>query len=141
MSDSTQNGNSSNLQNSGTYTPNVMQEIQEKAELGRYRIRGFGTLRERNWATFDDLTFIPCTLTSIPLEGYREKCTTTTLLGTRFAKKPIKLDIPIMITGMSWGALSLNAKIALAKGAAMVGSSNTTGVKSPTMNSLHPFSI
>ncbi len=32
-----------------------------------------------------------------------------------------------MITGMSWGALSYNAKVALAKGAAMVGSSNTTG--------------
>ncbi len=66
MSNSIQNGNSSNLQSSGTYTPNVMQEIQEKAELGRYRIRGFGTLRQRNWATFDDLTFIPCTLTRFP---------------------------------------------------------------------------
>ena len=32
-----------------------------------------------------------------------------------------------MITGMSWGALSYNAKVALAKGAARVGSSNTTG--------------
>jgi len=32
-----------------------------------------------------------------------------------------------MVTGMSWGALSLNAKTALAKGTAAVGSSNTTG--------------
>ncbi|HCR18057.1 MAG TPA: FMN-binding glutamate synthase family protein, partial [Candidatus Latescibacteria bacterium] len=32
-----------------------------------------------------------------------------------------------MITGMSWGALSYNAKVALAKGANTVGSSNTTG--------------
>ena len=32
-----------------------------------------------------------------------------------------------MITGMSWGALSYNAKVALAEGAARVGSSNTTG--------------
>jgi glutamate synthase domain-containing protein 2 len=95
--------------------------------LGRYRIRGFGTLRERHWATFDDLTFLPCTLTRIPLEGYRERCSTKTVLGTRFAQKPIELDIPIMITGMSWGALSYNAKVALAKGAAMAGSSNTTG--------------
>ena len=115
------------LRRSGTYTPEVIEAIQTKAELGRYRIRGFGTLRERRWATFDDLTFIPCTLTRIPLEGYREKCSTQTVLGTRFAKKPIQLDIPVMITGMSWGALSYNAKVALAKGAAMVGSSNTTG--------------
>jgi glutamate synthase domain-containing protein 2 len=115
------------LQTSGIYNAEVIQSIQSKAELGRYRIRGFGTLRERRWATFDDLTFIPCTLTRIPLEGYREKCSTRTVLGTRFAAKPIELDMPVMITGMSWGALSYNAKVALAKGATMVGSSNTTG--------------
>jgi glutamate synthase domain-containing protein 2 len=115
------------LKQSGTFSPEVMDDIHAKAELGRYRIRGFGTLRERRWPTFDDLTFLPCTLTRIPLEGYREKCSTQTVLGTRQAQKPIRLDIPIMITGMSWGALSFNAKVALAKGAARVGSSNTTG--------------
>ena len=115
------------LQQSGIFTPTVIEDIQIKAELGRYRIRGFGTLRERRWATFDDLTFIPCTLTRIPLEGYRERCSAKTVLGGRFAEKPIELDIPIMITGMSWGALSYNAKVALAKGANIVGSSNTTG--------------
>jgi glutamate synthase domain-containing protein 2 len=115
------------LQTSGTFTPEVIEEIQANAELGRYRIRGFGTLRQRRWPTFDDLTFLPATLTRIPLEGYRERCVTTTVLGTRFAQKPIVLDLPLMITGMSWGALSYNAKVALAKGAAQVGSSNTTG--------------
>lgn len=115
------------LKQSGTYTPEIIEDIQTKAELGRYRVRGFGILRERRWATFDDLTFVPCTLTRIPLEGYRERCSTKTVLGTRFAEKPIELDIPIMVTGMSWGALSYNAKVALAKGAAQVGSSNTTG--------------
>ena len=54
-------------QSSGTYTPAVIEDIQVKAELGRYRIRGFGILRPRTWATFDDLTFIPCGLTRIPL--------------------------------------------------------------------------
>ncbi len=115
------------LKASGTFTSDVIEDIQVKADLGRYRIRGFGTLRERRWATFDDLTFIPCTLTRIPLEGYRERCSSKTVLGTRFAEKPIELDTPIMITGMSWGALSYNAKVALAKGANIVGSSNTTG--------------
>lgn len=112
---------------SHVFPPDVIADIQAKAELGRYRIRGFGILRERRWATFDDLTFIPCGLTRIPLEGYREGCSTRTLLGTRFAEKPIELDIPVMVTGMSWGALSYNAKVALARGAASVGSSNTTG--------------
>ncbi len=115
------------LRQSNTFPPDVMEDIQVKSELGRYRIRGFGTLRQRRWSTFDDLTFIPCSLTRIPLEGYRERCESKTVLGTRFAKKPIELDIPIMITGMSWGALSYNAKVALAKGANIVGSSNTTG--------------
>ena len=115
------------LQKSGIFSSRVIEDIQTKAESGVYRIRGYGTLRERRWATFDDLTFLPCSLTRIPLEGYREKCETRTVLGTRFAEQPIELDIPIMITGMSWGALSYNAKVALAKGASEIGSSNTTG--------------
>src|SRR5256885_10454165 len=120
-------GATERLQSSGTFQPAVIDDIQTKAATGLYRIRGWGTLRERRWATFDDLTFLPCSLTRIPLEGYREKCSTKTVLGTRFAKKPIELDVPIMITGMSWGALSYNAKVALARGARTAGSSNTTG--------------
>lgn len=112
---------------SGTYTPGIIEDIHIKAELGRYRIRGFGVLRPRTWATFDDLTFIPCGLSRIPLEGYREACSTKTVLGTRFAKKPVELDIPVMVTGMSFGALSFNAKVALARGARMAGTSTTTG--------------
>src|SRR5881628_3066442 len=115
------------LRHSRIWRPEIIEDIQAKAELGRYRFRGFSALLSRALPSFDDLTFIPCTLTRIPLEGYREKCSTKTLLGTRFAKKPIELDIPIMVTGMSFGALSYNAKVALAKGAASVGSSNTTG--------------
>src|SRR6266851_5678784 len=115
------------LEPSGIFQPAVIEDIQTKAELGRYRIRGFGTLRPRTWATFDDLTFIPCGLTRIPLEGYRESCSTKTVLGTRHAEKPIELDMPIMVTGMSYGALSYNAKVALARGARAAGSSNTTG--------------
>src|SRR5436190_18338191 len=115
------------LERSGTFTPGVIEDIQIKAELARYRIRGFGILRPRTWATFDDLTFVPGTLTRIPLEGYREKCSTRTVLGTRFASKPLELDIPLMVTGMSYGALSRNAKTALARGANQAGTSTTTG--------------
>ena len=62
-----------------------------------------------------------------PLEGYREKCGTDVVLGTRFAKKPIHLKVPVTIAGMSFGALSANAKEALGRGATMVGTSTTTG--------------
>ena len=115
------------LRQSPVYTPDVIAEIQEKAQLARYRIRGFGTLRRRPLPSLDDLTFLPASLTRIPLEGYREKCATATVLGTKHAEVPVRLEIPVMITGMSFGALSHNAKVALAKGASRVGSSTTSG--------------
>jgi glutamate synthase domain-containing protein 2 len=62
-----------------------------------------------------------------PLEGYREKCNTSVVIGDRFAKKPITLDIPITIAGMSFGALGANAKDALGRGASAMGTSTTTG--------------
>jgi glutamate synthase domain-containing protein 2 len=115
------------LRHSRIWRPEIIEDIQAKAELGRYRFRGFSALLSRALPSFDDLTFIPCTLTRIPLEGYREKCSTKTVLGTRFAQKPIELDIPIMVTGMSFGALSYNAKVALARAANRTGTSTTTG--------------
>jgi glutamate synthase domain-containing protein 2 len=113
------------LHTSTTFTPEVIQAIQERAELGRYVIRGFGAFR--NVPRFDDLVFLTASLTRLPLEGYREKCSTKTVLGTRYAKRPIELEIPITIAGMSFGALSRNAKIALGRAATWLGTSTTTG--------------
>ena len=62
-----------------------------------------------------------------PLEGYRERCDTDVVLGARHAKKPLHLDIPITIAGMSFGALSGPAKEALGRGASAAGTSTTTG--------------
>ena len=96
-----------------------------KAELGRYRMRGFSIFKKiPHW---DELVFLPGTLTRFVIEGYREKCDTKTVLGARFAKKPIELDIPIYITGMSFGALSLEAKMSLARGASMAGTATCSG--------------
>jgi len=49
------------------------------------------------------------------------------VLGTRFAKKPLELKIPVTIAGMSFGALSAPAKEALGRGATEVGTATTTG--------------
>jgi methylamine---glutamate N-methyltransferase subunit C len=49
------------------------------------------------------------------------------VLGTRHARKPLHLDIPITIAGMSFGALSAPAKEALGRGATALGTSTTTG--------------
>ena len=99
------------LGQSRIFTPEVINDIHIKAELGRYRMRGFSMFKKiPHW---DDLMFMPGTLTRFVIEGYREKCQTKTVSGARFAKNPIELDIPVYITGMSFGALSLEAKMAL----------------------------
>jgi glutamate synthase domain-containing protein 2 len=112
---------------SATFSPEVIEDIQTKAELGHYRIRGWGTMKKV--PNFDDLTFIPSSLSRVPLEGYREKCVTRTVIGggTGRAAKPLTLETPITITGMSYGALSRNAKVALGMAATRVGTSTTTG--------------
>lgn len=115
------------IRTSNIWSPEDIEDIQVKADLGRYRIRGFSALRARPLPHFDDLTFLPCSLSRVPLEGYRERCETKTVLGSRHAKKPIELKIPITIAGMSYGALSRNAKTALGQAASRVGTSTTTG--------------
>jgi len=99
--------------------------IQNAAAHGLYEIRGLGA--KRRVPHFDDLLFLGASLSRYPLEGYREKCTTKTVLGTRFAKKPIELAIPITVAGMSFGALSANVKEALGRAATEMGTSTTTG--------------
>ena len=110
---------------SAIWSPAVIEDIQLKAQLGRYRLQGFST--HRRLPSFDDLTFVPCTLSRVPLEGYRERCETRTVLGSRYASKPIVLDRPITISGMSYGALSRTAKVALGTAATRLGISTTTG--------------
>jgi glutamate synthase domain-containing protein 2 len=100
-------------------------EIQRAAREGLYDIRGFGA--KRRVPHFDDLLLLGASISRYPLEGYRERCATDVLLGTRFASKPLELKIPITIAGMSFGALSAAAKEALGRGASEVGTSTTTG--------------
>ena len=115
----------SGLRESATFDRDAIWEINRAAETGIYDIRGFGA--KRKVPHFDDLLFLGASMSRYPLEGYRETCDTSVVLGTRFAKKPIHLDIPITIAGMSFGALSAYAKEALGRGANAMGTSTTTG--------------
>lgn len=110
---------------SAGYDRRTLSYIQNAAAHGLYEIRGLGA--KRRLPHFDDLVFLGASLTRYPLEGYREKCLTKTILGTRYAKKPIELEIPITIAGMSFGSLSANVKEALGRAATAVGTSTTTG--------------
>ncbi len=110
---------------SATFDAHSIAEIQRAAATGIYDIRGAGA--KRRVPHFDDLLFLGASISRYPLEGYREKCATNVTLGTRYAKKPIELKIPVTIAGMSFGALSGNAKEALGRGATQMGTSTTTG--------------
>jgi len=110
---------------SATFDRATIDYIQRAAATGLYEIRGLGA--KRRVPHFDDLVFLGASLSRYPLEGYREKCHTKTVLGTRFAKNPIELAIPITIAGMSFGSLSANVKEALGRAATEVGTSTTTG--------------
>ena len=110
---------------SWTFSSEVNAEIRRAAATGIYDIRGGGA--KRKLPHFDDLLLLGASMSRYPLEGYRESCNTSVVLGDRFAKKPLSLDIPITIAGMSFGALSGNAKEALGRGASAAGTSTTTG--------------
>src|SRR3954447_18492648 len=113
------------LRESATFDRNAIHEIQRAAREGTYDIRGWGA--KRKVPHFDDLLFLGASVSRYPLEGYRERCDTDVVLGTRYATKPLHLDIPITIAGMSFGALSAQAKEALGRGASAMGTSTTTG--------------
>ncbi len=110
---------------SATFPPHVISEIHRAADRGLYYIRGAGA--RRALPTFDDLVFLGASVSRYPLEGYRERCGTDVTIGARFASKPVALKIPITIAGMSFGAISANAKRALGLGASAMGTSTTTG--------------
>ena len=110
---------------SWTFDDYTNSEIRRAAETGIYDIRGGGS--KKRLPHFDDLLFLGASMSRYPLEGYREKCSTNVTLGTRYAKNPLQLDIPITIAGMSFGALSGPAKEALGRGASIAGTSTTTG--------------
>ncbi len=109
----------------GVWTPETIAEIKDKAESGKHRIRGCGT--PRKFVGFDDLLFLPSQLTRMSIDTYREPCETRTVLGKRFAKNPLVIETPIMISGMSYGALSKEAKTALAKATDIIGTSINNG--------------
>ncbi|MDI9615729.1 glutamate synthase-related protein [Methanothermobacter sp.] len=100
-------------------------EIQRKSREGSYKVRGCGAVRRI--PTFDDLVIIPAQVSRPPIDKYREPCNTRVVLGDRFAENPLELDTPIMIAAMSFGALSKEAKIALAMGATLAGTATNTG--------------
>jgi glutamate synthase domain-containing protein 2 len=76
--------------------------------------------------SFSDLVFLPAQLAVRPVDYFKENISSKTILG-KLSAKPVELETPIAIAAMSFGALSRNAKIALAKASALAGTIENTG--------------
>lgn len=74
---------------------------------------------------WEDIQFLPAQMATRPLLDHEEVDTTVTI--GKNAKKPLQLDIPIFVSDMSFGALSREAKIALAMGAEKAGTGICSG--------------
>ena len=109
----------------GVWNAETVAEVKHKAFTGKHRIRGCGSTTR--YPNFDDLLILAAQLSRLSVDTYREDCQTRTVLGGRFAKKPLVIETPIMISGMSYGALSKEAKIAMAKATQIVGTSINNG--------------
>ncbi len=74
---------------------------------------------------WDDIQFLTAQLHRFPLEN-EEDVSTRTVIGMN-AARPLLLDIPLLVTDMSFGALSEEAKLALASGAELAGTGICSG--------------
>lgn len=100
-------------------------EIREMANTGKPLISG-GRSEKAEKISFDDLVFTPAQLGRMPIDYFREKILSETTIGKN-SERPLKLKIPILIGAMSFGAVSKEVKIALAKASSIVGTAANTG--------------
>jgi len=75
--------------------------------------------------SWDDIQFVVGQLHKLPLLD-EEPVGTNVVIGAN-AAKPLELDIPLFVSDMSFGALSEEAKVALAKGAELAGTGICSG--------------
>lgn len=100
-----------------------MKEIHQMAVSGRPLIEAMGTrMAMPGW---DDILILGAQLNPQPLDEH-EPVNTMTVIG-KHAKKPMILSGPVYISHMSFGALSREAKVALAKGSALAKTAMCSG--------------
>lgn len=103
------------------WTPEVMDDIHSRAQ-GDYELSGFRPMKDV--PTFDELTFLASGLTRFPLEGYKEKCKTETVLGSRFASTPLSIETPIYVKAP---ATERGWRIGLAQGSTLAHTALSAG--------------
>lgn len=87
-------------------------------------VAAMGVPQER-LPSWDSIQFVTAQLARRPLLD-SDRVETATVIGPR-AQRPVELDIPIFVSDMSFGALSEEAKVALAAGAEGAGTAICSG--------------
>ena len=100
-----------------------MKEIHEMAVTGKSSSEAMGT--QMNMPSWDDILILGAQLNPMPLDEHAD-VSLKTVIGKK-AEKPMVLDMPVYISHMSFGALSKETKIAMAKGSAAVGTAMCSG--------------
>ena len=105
-------------------------EIQELAQHGLDRVGHHGPVSamgvpRSELPSWDDIQFVTAQLHRFPLLD-DEPVGTDVVIGPS-TSKPLKLEIPLFVSDMSFGALSEESKIALATGAEMAGTGICSG--------------
>ncbi len=100
-----------------------MKEIHEMAVTGKTVSAAMGT--KMPMPSWDDILILGAQLNPMPLFEH-ENVNITTVIGKN-AKRPMILAGPVYISHMSFGALSKETKIALAKGSAMAKTAQCSG--------------
>jgi glutamate synthase domain-containing protein 2 len=95
-----------------------------RAESGDVLHRPLGS--SKNWPHLDEITFIPAQTGPFPVDGNTE-VDVGVVIGPK-ARKPLKLKIPLMISGMAYGvALSEEVRMALTTAANQAGTAINSG--------------
>lgn len=100
-----------------------LDDIREMAKTGKSIISAMGT--SQKVISWSDILILGCGLNPMPLLE-SDEVSLKTIIGHR-AKKPLVIDTPVYVTHMSYGALSKEAKISLAKGSSMVNTAMCSG--------------
>jgi|LGOV01.1.fsa_nt_gb glutamate synthase domain-containing protein 2/CDGSH-type Zn-finger protein len=95
------------------------------SKLGHHGAMGAMGVPRKDLPHWDDIQVLPAQMARKPLLDDVPVATSVTI-GPR-AAKPLQLDIPLFVSDMSYGALSEEAKIALARGAEMAGTGICSG--------------
>lgn len=97
------------------WTPETIRDIHARSD-GGYALSGFRPYYD--YPTFDELVFLASGLTRFPLEGYKEKSKTKTVLKSRASGEPLAMETPVYVSSSPGYAPGTRSALALGAGLA-----------------------